>query len=92
MDVREVRTAMIGKLEAFEDRSGGHVFFYLPYEGREYKGPKLSHSWRGELNDQQIDWLKKPLLLTKAEFENLVDCSLETEQFYEVCAQRKSLA
>ena len=91
MDVHEVRATMLGKLGAAEDRSGHHVFFYLPYEGREYKGPKLSHSWRGDLNDQQINWVKKSLLLTKAEFERLVDCSLETEQFYEVWAQRKGL-
>ena len=55
MDVHEVRATMTGKLGAFEDRSGHHVIFYLQYEGKEYKGPKLSHSMRGDLDDQQID-------------------------------------
>ena len=82
---------MTGKLGAFEDRSRHHVFFYLEYGGKEYKGPKLSHSMRGDLNDQQKDWLKKPLFLTKPELEDLVDCSLDKIHFYEIWAQRKGL-
>ena len=52
----------------------------------------MSHSWRGDLNDQQIDWLKKPLELTKGEFETLVACDLTGEDFFVLWASRKGLS
>ena len=91
MDVNEVRARLTGKLGAVEDRRGHHVFFYLEYDGREYRGPKMSHSWRGNLNGQQVDWLKKPLLLSKSEFEDLVDCSLTMDAFFNAWVERKGL-
>ena len=91
MDVRAVRAALIRKLEAIEDRARHHVFFYLDYDGRRYLGSKMSHSWRGDLDDQQIDWVKKPLLLSKSEFDQLVDCPMTKNQFFEVWIGRKGL-
>ena len=91
MDVREIRRVLIGKLSAYEDRARHHVFYFLRYDGKDYRGPKLSHSWRGDLDDQQIDWIKRPLLLSKAELENLVECPLSGEEFYVIWAQRKGL-
>lgn len=91
MDVRDIRRALKRKLSAYEDRARHHVFYFLEYDGKEYRGPKLSHSWRGDLDDQQLDWIKRPLLLSKAEFENLVECPLSREEFYKIWAQRKGL-
>ena len=91
MDVRTVRRILLRKLDAVEDRAGHHVFFYLDYQGKRYLGPKMSHSWRGNLDDQQIDWLKKPLLLTSREFEELISCSLTREDFFARWAERKEL-
>ena len=92
MDVRTVRSVFLGKLSAEEDRARNHIFYYLEHNGRKYRGPKMSHSWRGELNDQQIDWLKKPLELTKGEFETLVACDLTGEDFFVLWASRKGLS
>lgn len=91
MDVGEIRRAMVRKLEALEDRRKDHIWFYFSYDGKEYKGPKLSHSWHGDLNDQQIAWLKKPLELTKSEFQDFVECPLSTQEFYEKWTERKGL-
>ena len=92
MDVRAVRSTFLGKLAALEDRGRDHIFYYLTYDGRTYRGPKMSHSWRGDLNDQQIDWLKKPLELTKGEFETLVACDLTGDDFFVLWASRKGLS
>ena len=91
MDVRDVRRTLTGKLGAVEDRASHHVFFYLQYGDKEYRGPKISHSWRGDLNDQQVDWLKNPLLLSKEEFEQLVDCPLTRDAFFNIWVERKGL-
>lgn len=91
MDVRAVRQALLRKLDAVEDRAGHHIFFYLDYRGKRYLGPKMSHSWRGDLDRQQVDWLKKPLQLTTGEFEELVSCSLSRGDFFALWAARKGL-
>ena len=91
MDVRDVRRTLTGKLGAAEDRGGHHVFYYLQYQGEEYMGSKLSHSWRGDLNDYQIDLIKKPLFLNTAEFQELVACPLTREAFFNLWSQRKGL-
>ena len=80
-----------GKLGATEDRAGHHVFFYLQYGGKEYMGSKMSHDWRGDLDAQQIDWVKKPLKLNTAEFQELVACPLTREAFFNLWSQRKGL-
>ena len=91
MDVRTVRQVFRGKLNAIEDRAGHHIFFYLDYQGKRYLGPKMSHSWRGDLDRQQVDWLKKPLQLTTREFEELISCSLSRADFFTLWAERKGL-
>lgn len=91
MNVRAVRQALLRKLDAVEDRVGHHIFFYLDYQGKRYLGPKLSHSWRGELDRQQIDWLKRPLQLSTGEFEELISCSLSQADFFALWAERKGL-
>ncbi len=49
----------------------------------------MSHSWRGDLDRQQIDWLKKPLLLTSREFEEFISCAPSREDSFALWAERK---
>lgn len=91
MDVRAVRRIFTGKLGATEDRASHHIFYFLQYQGKLYLGSKMSHSWRGDLDDQQIEWIKKPLLLSKEEFVSVVDCSLSKDEFFNLWVQRKAL-
>ena len=92
MDVRSVRRALANKLRAVESRRSHHVYFFFDYEGRRYLGPKMSHSWRGDLDGQQQAWLRKPLLLTSREFEDLVSCPLSGPDFFSIWAERKGLS
>ena len=91
MDVRSLRHALLDKLNAVESRAGHHVFFYFEYMGKMYLGPKMSHSWRGDLHGQQIAWLRRPLLLSSRELEDFVSCPLSGSEFFTIWAERKGL-
>lgn len=80
MRVEDVRRAFTRKLGAAEDRGRHHIYYYFDYEGSEYTVGKISHSWRGSLNDTQVDMLAKKLFLERREFESFVDCTLSTEE------------
>ncbi len=92
MDVRSVRHALLNKLNAVESRAGHHVFFYFEYMGKTYAGAKMSLSWRGDLHGQQVAWLRRPLLLSSREFEDLVSCPLSGPEFFAIWAERKGIS
>jgi len=37
MDYRDIRNTLVSKLEAIEDRSGDHVYFYLTIDGHDFR-------------------------------------------------------
>lgn len=80
MRVRDVESAFTGKLGAERDDSGDHIFFYLKHRESEYTVGKLSHAWRRDLNDTQIQLLAHKLRLQKREFEQFVDCTITPEE------------
>jgi hypothetical protein len=92
VEVREVKHAFVKKLGANKDDSGDHIYFYLDYQGSEYAVGKLSHSWRGALNDTQITMLSHKLHLKKSEFEGFVDCSLTTPEMLKIWQERRQTA
>lgn len=51
LTVRDVEHGFLRKLGAEKDERRDHVYFYLTHEGSQYTVGKLSHSWRGDLND-----------------------------------------
>jgi hypothetical protein len=77
VDLKDVERALTNKLGARRDPSGHHIFFYLDHQGCTYTVGKVSHSWRGHLNDTQISMMARKLRLQRMEFENFVDCSLD---------------
>jgi hypothetical protein len=85
----EAEHALKSKLGAVRDRSGDHIYFYFKDGESEYTVGKLSHSWKGQLNDTQVSMLAKKLRLLKREFEEFVDCSLETNQMLKMWRQRR---
>jgi len=87
--VAEVEYALRSKLGAVRDRSGDHIYFYFKDGESEYTVGKVSHSWKGQLNDTQIAMLAKKLRLLKREFEEFVDCSLRTHQMLDIWRQRR---
>lgn len=90
MTVGDVEYTFRRKLRASRDRSGHHIYFYFRDGESEYTVGKLSHSWRGQLNDTQILVLAKKLHLGKQEFEDFVDCRLDVDQMLEMWRQRRA--
>jgi hypothetical protein len=58
--VADVEYALKSKLGATRDPSGNHIFFYFTDGESEYTVGKLSHSWRGHLNNTQIEEAPSP--------------------------------
>jgi len=90
--VREVEHAFANKLRAERDSAGHHIYFYLNHEGSQYTVGKLSHSWKGDLNDTQVMMLASRLHLRKREFERFVDCDLEAREVLGLWWRRRNLA
>ena len=88
MESREIRSTLVTKLEAVEDRSGHHAFFYLTLQGKEYRVGKLSHSFRGQVPDFVISDTAKRLKLTKKEFLELVGCTIDKATHSQLWIQR----
>lgn len=89
LTVGEVEEAFVRKLGAERDNSGDHIYFYLRYDNSDYTVGKLSHSWRGTLNDTQVLMLARKLWLQKREFERFVDCDLTTADMIDLWQSRR---
>ncbi len=90
MTIHDVEQAFTGKLGAERDVSGHHIFFYFNHGGSQFTVAKLSHSWRGDLNDTQTMMLARKLLLQKREFEEFVDCTIESEEMISLWQSRRA--
>ncbi len=88
MDVRELQRALRRKLGAVEDRRSNHVFLWVEIDGREYRAAKYSHSTRGQLPEFIVSDAANRLKLSRAEFDNLVDCPLTGEAFRDLWETR----
>jgi hypothetical protein len=73
MNVRELRRTF-RKIDAVEDRSGHHIYFYVEIDGHEYRVCKLSHSMTGELPPFVISEAVRLMRLNRDEFTALADC------------------
>ena len=89
LTVDNIVRAYINKLGATEDDSGGHIYFYLEFQGSEYTVGKLSHSWRGTLDNTQVLMVARKLRLQKREFELWVICDMETPEMLSKWQERR---
>lgn len=87
--ILDVERAFVQKLGADRDDSGDHIYFYLQHGPSEFTVGKLSHSWRGALNDTQVMMLARKLYLHKREFQRFVDCELTRDQMIAIWSQRR---
>lgn len=90
MTVRDVEDCLVRKLGAERDESGDHIYFYLNHQSSEYTVGKLSHSWKGSLNDTQVLMLARKLFLQKREFERLVSCDLSAAEAVDLWQARRN--
>jgi hypothetical protein len=82
MDLRDLKSALTGKLKASEDSRSHHVFYYISVDGRDHRAAKFSHSNRGgQLKGFVVADTAKRLRLSKSELEDLVECPLSAEAF-----------
>ena len=88
MDYRDIRSTLVSKLEAIEDRSGEHAYFYLIIDEHDFRVGKLSHSFRGQAVDYVISDTARRLKLTKKEFVSLVDCNIDKEEHEKIWRKR----
>jgi len=80
MDYRDIRSTLVAKLDASEDRAGHHIYFYLTIDDHDFRVGKLSHGARGQAIDYVINDTARRLKLTKREFVSLVDCDIDKQQ------------
>ena len=90
MDNREIRSTLVAKLNAIEDRAGHHIYFWLNIDDHEYRVGKLSHSARGQANDYIVSDTAKRLKLTKKEFSSLVDCTIDRKMHEDIWRERRA--
>ncbi len=88
MDYRDIRSTLVNKLEAIEDRAGDHIYFYLTIDRRDFRVGKLSHSSRGQAMDYVINDTARRLKLRKREFVSLVDCEIDKAQHERIWRKR----
>ena len=88
MDNREIRSTLVAKLDASEDRTGHHIYFWLKIDDHEYRVGKLSHSAHGQALDYVIHDTAKRLKLTKKEFTSLVECSIDKNMHEDIWRKR----
>ena len=89
MDLRDIQRALRRKLgAAAEDRRSHHVFLLVEIDGLDYRAAKFSHSSRGQLSDLILSDTARRLKLSRAELDDLVDCPLSGDQFWELWGTR----
>ena len=88
MDLRDLQRALRRKLGAAEDRRSHHVFYWIEIDGLDYRAAKFSHSSRGQVPDLILSDTARRLKLSRAELDDLVDCPLSGDQFWELWGTR----
>jgi len=88
MDYRDIRSTLVNKLDAAEDRAGHHIYFYLTIDGHDFRVGKLSHSSRGQAVDYVINDTARRLKLRKQEFASLVNCEIDKRRHEELWKER----
>lgn len=88
MDYRDIRSTLVTKLDAVEDRAGDHIYFFLEIDSHDFRVGKLSHGVRGQAVDYVISDTARRLKLSKKEFVSLVDCDIDKEKHEELWRAR----
>ena len=64
------------------------MFYYASYNGLERRVAKFSHSSRGQLSAHVLSDTANRLKLSNTELDELVDCSLDHDQFQKLWSTR----
>lgn len=88
MDYHELRTALLSKGEAVEDRARHHVFYFVEVDGKIYRATKFSHSARGRISNEILGAIARQMRLKIHELRRFVNCSLERAEWLQIWRQR----
>ena len=88
MTYRELRTILLSKGEAEEDRKGEHAFFWIDVGGRSYRATKVSHGATGQISSQLLSQISRQMRLTNKELREFVRCKLEKDQWLNLWQER----
>ncbi len=88
MDYEELRSALVSKGEAEEDRASHHVFFFIEVGGRTYRATKFSHSARGQVSGDIQGEIARQMRLTTRELREFVACPLGREEWVKLWFER----
>ena len=88
MTYRELRSALVSKGNAEEDRRSHHVFFWIDIEGRRYRATKFSHGASGQISDSLLGKISHQMRLKAPELKDFVNCTVERDQWIELWCQR----
>jgi len=89
VDYRELRTALLSKGEAEEDRRGHHVFYFVDVDGKPYRATKFSHSARGQISNDILGAIARQMRLRTQELQRFVDCSIDRAEWLRIWRQRE---
>ena len=81
MEYEDLRTTLLSKGKATEDRRGHHVFFYVKVDGKEYRATKFSHSARGQITADIFGLIARQMRLTSRELREFGECKLTLERW-----------
>lgn len=87
MDYQELRTALLSKGEAMEERARHHVFYFVEVDGKRYRATKLSHGARGQISKGILEAIARQMHLRTQELRRFVDCSLERAEWLQIWRQ-----
>lgn len=88
LDYRELRSALLSKGAATEDRARHHVFYLIEVDGKRYRATKLSHSAHGHISDDILGAVARQMRLRAKELRGFVDCTVTCEQWLDLWRQR----
>ncbi len=88
MDYRELQSALISKGKTSEDRRGHHIFYFLEVDGKQYPVTKVSHSARGQIDNNILSQIAYQMRLTTKELRGFVACPVDREEWLQLWSQR----
>jgi len=88
MDYQELRSALVSKGNAAEDRGRDHVFFFIEVDGKSYRATKFSHNAQGQIPGMILSAISRQMRLTNKELKRFVNCTIDIEQWLNLWRER----
>jgi hypothetical protein len=88
VNYRELRTVLLSKGEAVEDRASHHIFYFIEVDGKIYRATKFSHNARGRISNEILGAIARQMRLKTKELRRFVNCSVDRAEWLQIWRQR----